>query len=226
MLINEVLTKDQSPEHFKSIVIEQCQPFLSAIGGLENFTSRRYFLYRGLIPLSRKQGYEIVSSPTDRGPRSTSIILHEMTTNAMKKLGFVARRDNSLFVTSNENEASGYGITYGIIPIGNYYFTWSKNVYDFSIEESIRLMIKQNIIIPQNKETKDRMLDVTFESAHRMIDDGKAKINKKNLMSFIRSNYSADDNIVEAIKSNHEIMMTGKFLMFELDYFKQIDWNT
>jgi hypothetical protein len=56
---------------------------------------------------------------------NTGPITNDLYNTIIAKLGGVANRSNSIFVTGKREEASGYGKAYIVFPIGNFNYTWS-----------------------------------------------------------------------------------------------------
>ena len=76
----------------------------------------------------------VMTSPTNRLPKDSSQTASKVFNYALEQLGFQARRDNSLFVTSKRWLAKDMGPTYIILPWDNQCdFTYSRawNVFLF-----------------------------------------------------------------------------------------------
>lgn len=94
---------------------------------LEIYKKTKSFLYRG----EKKNNTFFKSTyPKERLPKDMPINLHNLLNNALKKSGFVATRDNSVFVTSSIDTAKFYGNVYVFFPKNGFYYTWSKNITD------------------------------------------------------------------------------------------------
>lgn len=177
--------KTKKLETIKDFILKNCKPYLRDI----NNDPVTYVLYRGVISDYREvkksdggmKGYYrtkvksamVVSPRAHRQPKDTSRRIHQIITAAFANAGFVANRDNSIFATGNKNEAAGYGsyvgtypkeisTTYAVYPMGNYDYTWSPEVKDFTnifgdtsaffrhtttIENLDKVMIKTELIL-------------------------------------------------------------------------------
>lgn len=111
-------------------VQQNCQPFFKAIGGMQNYLDNPGIrLYHG----SNKKTDEplIFDIPKNRAPRDTPPEINAALVKCFKELGFSATRDNSVFMTSNRNQAAIYGQPYYIMPVGEFGFTYSEKIQDF-----------------------------------------------------------------------------------------------
>lgn len=122
--------------HWKKI-LKECTQIVKACADLSSLTSglggehlQHTLLFRGM---SYRGGNFIEgSSPVGRKPKDTAPLVHRQVNKIMKKYGFVARRDNSLFTTSKYSHASGYGnVVYMIFPKDGFHFTWSPEYADW-----------------------------------------------------------------------------------------------
>ena len=64
-------------------------------------------------------------SRDERKPKDSNPAAHRLVKIALTKLGIAARRDNSLFTTSDQNMAAEFGVIYIIIPENSAVYSWS-----------------------------------------------------------------------------------------------------
>lgn len=215
----EVLLENANIKDIKKYILKNCQPYLNDIGGIQNIY--KYVLYRGA---NIDSGVKIIEPYKKRRPMITAKELHAAASQAMDELGIKARRDNSIFVTGSMGEAGGYGSIFVAVPIGEYDFSWSKRVFDFSTESNIQYFVRQRIITSADSSiTRDDMLRsyFTYEQIHELIDDGNLKINYEKLRAFFEKHYKTTD-IKKAIQSNNEIMINGRCLLIDAVLFRRL----
>lgn len=89
------------------------------------------FMYRGM---QRDRGpFFAAETPTGRRPTDSPELVHNQLSKIMEWAGFKARRDNSIFATSNLGTANGYGMyKYVIFPVDGFHYTWSHNFKDLA----------------------------------------------------------------------------------------------
>lgn len=94
-------------------------------------------VYRGYTN-RRQGGYKwrpqdsIMIAPVrgDRKPMDSSPKFHDYMNAEIQKLGLVANRSNSAFVTGDRHVAENFGDLYIAIPIGDFKYTWSPEIDD------------------------------------------------------------------------------------------------
>lgn len=105
----------------------------------KGFIPQERLLYRGM---SRQENWLFKGhSPSLRVPKDTAKLVHAQINRILAANGFEARRDNSLFTTTDYSFAAGYGQTVFIIfPVNGFHFTWSKAYKDWynSLFEGIK----------------------------------------------------------------------------------------
>lgn len=92
-------------------------------------------LYRGIDPegSAGPLGHVNVFTAkvrTNRKPRDTSSLLHNALNKLIQDKGLVANRGNSIFCTSDVDQAHAYGEVFAVFPIGKFYYTWSPSWRD------------------------------------------------------------------------------------------------
>jgi hypothetical protein len=153
---------------------------------LASFKEARAFLYRGA-----QVKYDVFHGRPRENRRSLSMLnwQQEVFDKAMDTYGFTALRSNSIFCSGNINQASSYGKTFMIFPINGFSFLWSSKIRDFvlnayEIGESCKLALKSR--------------------------DVMGAIQNKVINIFDYSN----ENLVDAIYSNHEVLIHGEYYAF------------
>ena len=211
-----IAEEEVSIENIRNFVVENCQPFIKEIGGIQNITSK--VMYRGTNV--RSDYTIIVPAYTNRKPANTSAVLHKAFSSAMDQLGIKARRDNSLFVTSVYSDAGLYGREYVVIPIGDFSFSWSNAIDDFYLD--IVDHLEKFTDISAKEKQDDVYLD--YDDLHDMIETGTVVINEDRLLEFI-STYYKTSNLIEAIQVGNEIMIhSEKCFLIREDIFAEVDW--
>jgi transcription antitermination factor NusG len=96
----------------------------------EDFSSEVY-LYRGI----RENSDALYGKPFDvRRPKDSNEDMDQLLDEAMKSVNIEARRSNSIFVTGNRSQASGYGHNiYIVFPVDGFDITYSKRERDLIV---------------------------------------------------------------------------------------------
>lgn len=196
MKVNELLCENLNPNAVKQIITEithNCQPFLHDIG----YQVSDLLLYRGIghnvINIHPNSPNILRSFPgfnANRKPTDTPDYVHNETNHIFKQLFKYPFRSGT-FVSGSEKEAKQYGNVGLVIPAGEYHCLWSPFVVDFFNEWDEFISTKKfnakhsNSAIPTNEDIMDSFLD--------LIENNKFQYRT--------------GNIIEAIHSNHEIMV-------------------
>jgi hypothetical protein len=136
MRLFEFTINDES--HLSDIVEyikTNCSQYLNEIDFKNN---RKRILYRGIR--YAKSNILIKQSREDRTPCDSDEQLSKMVDLGLAKKGIEARRLNSFFATSQENEAKRYGKVYSIYPINGYHYTF-PNTHDLILTTSEASML-------------------------------------------------------------------------------------
>lgn len=116
----------KSPDEVYRFINANCKPYIS-----ENPRYSDDYLFRGL-----KRKYDsavVIPGNKNRQPVDVPNKISLMLDKALIDAGFSAVRSNSIFATGELNEADEYsanGDIYVIFPIGNFTYTYSKEVTD------------------------------------------------------------------------------------------------
>ena len=115
-----------------------------------NDFQKEKFLFRGI----RSSDDALYGKPFDaRKPKDSNRELHELVNDAINNLGFAANRENSMFVTGDRSQASGYGNSlYILFPVDGFTFTWSQTVKDLVLDSSKRMEMTDKGVIRQLRE--------------------------------------------------------------------------
>lgn len=139
------LTKNNDPnsenlKEIKNFIFKNCQPWIKELNGFENVL--KYPFFRGFnIDINDVEPASFTKKiRPDRRPLHTSPIDTNEMNNYIYKCSDevnipedkLATRNNSLFVTSNRNEANKYGALYVVIPVGEFFYTWDSEMHDWT----------------------------------------------------------------------------------------------
>lgn len=123
------------------------------------------FLYRGIEkapPMFHGR------SRNDRNAMDTSSSVTGEVNKLLNIQGLVANRSNSIFCTSNQKDATQYGIMYAIFPVNGFKFTWSPVIRDmthyfssFSIWNPGDLFKISKTNVANDRESRALYMDVT-----------------------------------------------------------------
>ena len=103
---------------------QDCQPYLQSV--TDPLRLFRGMAYEGKMSLLRKQ-----IRLNDRKPKAMNDEIHNVINDYFtREFGEPFR--NALFVISNSNLASSFGIVYNIFPIGEFTYLWSPKVEDLN----------------------------------------------------------------------------------------------
>lgn len=171
-----------------NLIKKDCKDFLSkAKGGL---------LYRG-VDSDRDYFKQIIR--TNRRPRDTDPKLHRLIVTTFKNAGFVANRNNSIFV-SGTTQLDYYGDIYVMFPIGPIEFTWSPAVDDLTTK------------FDDEEDFVSKMTDLysTKESIRIKLSqsEGYIELHKPTFIKWLKNNYT-NKNLTKAIESKNEIMIAA-----------------
>jgi len=167
---------------------------------------------------------------------------------ALQKMGISALRSNSIFTTSDSNQAGGYGNLYIIIPKNGFQFSWAIHEPDMVMDDVSILykeaavdVIMDNIdkLVEAGKMADDasgyewqEVLHLEgYEKSIEYLKDAKypaAALKKITLDKLIDYNHIKNDigptnkDFVNALESGNEILINGEYYAFELSKFKDI----
>jgi hypothetical protein len=119
--INEKLLK------YFSFIEKHCGEYLKSVketGGK--------LLFRGQSDTS--QPIFVAYPRKDREPKDSSAEAQKLIDKYLSALDFKALRSNSLFTTTNEDQADNYGTIYAIFPKNGFHYTWSHKHDDLVID--------------------------------------------------------------------------------------------
>jgi len=167
---------------------------------------------------------------------------------ALQKMGISALRSNSIFTTSDSNQAGQYGNLYIIIPKNGFQFSWAFHEPDLVIDDVSILykeaavdVIMDNVdkLVEQGKMSNDvsgyewqEVLQFEgYEAAMKYLSDAKypaSALKKISLDKMIDYKHIKDGigptnkDFGTAITSGHEVLINGEYYAFELSKFKDI----
>lgn len=198
---------------------ENAKPYLNAVGGLRNALFEKALL-RG-IHGGRMSSMFIEAPRSNRSPKDTIRIMHNMAVEAIRKAGGVANRDNSFFGVRNWQVANQYGDVYVMIPLGNYHTTYLKGVDDFTddvyemvadIWEEFKKDLDFYSLI-HFMSTYDKMKNTsaanssTFERMQKAYDDIQSKLDSE-----IKDRIVVDN--IDRLSEEQEVMVRADYVAF------------
>ena len=93
---------------------------------LDLFKRSKRMFYRGTMPKTAR-----IQVRQDRKPRDSNQYAHELYNRIMSKFGgHESWRSSSVFVTTNQATAIGYGVPHVMIPIGDFEMLYSQQLHD------------------------------------------------------------------------------------------------
>lgn len=188
----------------------------------------------------------------ERRVMTSSSKLSDLFNSSMAAAGFEARRDNTSFVSSDKNQASGYGKLYVMFPKDGFKFSWSRNTKDLILDRSsYSKMVDYEKLIPlkdailKNREKLnsyeydfafsdllgDWNLDRTLEAAKRAIGNGllpkdlEPLTDIENIVtpeSLVKGFELDQEDLLGAIKSEKEVYVRGAYYAVQESYMKEI----
>lgn len=185
MRLHEINNPNLSLEQIVKLIKENCSYALDAM------RSTNMFLFRGINGVRNEKPLFFKSeSRLNRNPVASSVILQNNVNAAFDLAKFKANRSNSIFVTSNRNEAAWYSpgkkSIYLIFPLNGFNFTWSPIIVDLFSDIKSVLMFDS---FSKNDYTN----------------------NPEILNKFLKQSYYTNNDFTDAITSGNEIMINGKY---------------
>jgi hypothetical protein len=133
--------REVATQNLAQVILRDCKPYLQMMnyGAVTSTNWGKTFtwLYRGMeaaYATSRPwENYiEPISVRTDRRPRDTNQILHQIIDDwQAENLGFRGRTAG-LFVSGSMSTSGDYGLPYVVFPIGQFNYYWAERVRDMA----------------------------------------------------------------------------------------------
>ncbi len=205
-------------------------------------------LFRGLKKSKTNTPAYVGRSWNERKTMNSTEQGQQIFDYALQKMGISALRGNSIFTTSDSNQAGGYGNLYIIIPKNGFQFSWTFGDPDMVIDDT-RVLYKSEVLnkIMDNIDAlvdKGKMADSAagyewsevlefegYERAMEYLRDNKypaAALKQITLDKLIDYKHIKDaigptnKDFVKALDSGHEVLINGEYYAFELSKFKDI----
>lgn len=137
---------NQQQAKITSLIWNDCSEYV------KSYRSAKKVLYRGIGREATAPRIFKASPRTDRRPMSSGAIMQDMYDNYLKKKGITALRSNSIFTSSDKNQADLYGDCYVIFPCNGTPFSWATKVDD--------IILDGDTDIYNDKALKELALDV------------------------------------------------------------------
>ncbi len=164
------------------------------------------YLYRGSY--DNENAFSFLSkSPEDRSPSLSNVEISDKIDDKLEEAGFTALRSNSIFCSGSKTQARLYGALFIIFPINGFTYTWSSKIRDLTIDLRITNAAIEDYIFSKNR------FDL---SAEELITADTFKSLKLQPKEFITKYQFKKYNLLDALKSGHEIYIHGNY--FALNY--------
>lgn len=226
---------------FKALA-KHCKEIIKVYKELNrNDFQREKFLFRGI----RSTDDAVYGKPfIARKPKDSNRELHELVNGTINSLGFDANRENSMFVTGDRSQASGYGNDlYIMFPVDGFTFTWSQTVKDLILDSNKKLEMMDKEVTKQLREmVKQAKLasaepssfpisdpddlfysgysyDHDYERVARAIDDGKVPDEAQDLLDNILTNKSIQEHFEFSDQDLFKAILSEKEIYVKGDYY-------
>ena len=113
-----------------NLIWRECSDFVNF------YRKNKQVLYRGIGRGATAPAFFKSAPRTDRNPLTSTSLMQSMFDSYLKRKGFQALRSNSIFTTSDKNQASAYGDLYVIFPTNGTPFSWSTKQPDVILDDS------------------------------------------------------------------------------------------
>jgi RNase P/RNase MRP subunit p29 len=225
---------------FKALA-KNCKEIIKVYKELNrNDFSRGKFLFRGI----RSSDDALYGKPFDaRKPKDSNRDLHELVNGTINSLGFTANRENSMFVTGDRSQASGYGNSlYIMFPVDGFTFTWSQTVKDLVLDSSKRReMLNQDAVqqirfltADAKKNSEDTSLfpsypedlfydgykyDSDVSAVSKLIKDGLLPKEAQKFLDSILTDDSIQDHFKFTDQNLFDAILSEKEIYIRGDYY-------
>ena len=201
--------------------IRHCQPYLAAVGGLENALFN-IPLYRGFrredlstLNVAHQEPFITINIRKDRIPIDTPKDISTTIDNWFEKNTGIRFREQSLFCSGRLSLASCYGEVVVIVPLANFDCCWSGKFEDMYVGMS---------------EYADAESGHNIEDYHLMTSKEKLRaiFSDSNNVTYFMENadYQFNAGLLEGIESGHEIMIVGnRAIAINYDWLKEVKYH-
>lgn len=142
-----------------------------------------YRMYRGI---KSNEDFMKKKIRSNRKSSSTPSRVQEAIDDYFEEQFGIRYRSNSMFASGSSTTVHNYGNPYIVFPIGKYQILWSKQIEDLFMDLPRDLRLETNVEDLSEEQLKEKIYNF-----------------------FNNSNYQ-EGNLKSAIKSENEIMITGK----------------
>jgi hypothetical protein len=200
----EILTSREAAPYILAYMQEHCQPWLSSVDPTTEI------IYRGL---NSSRGLEYAFTKpirTDRNPMNTPPLMQTAFNAIIKAAGGIANRSNSAFCTSLISTAqrySNYDEAFIVMPIGPFHYTWSNEWRDWYLTGTFAR------VVSLMNQTGIQHFQTDYDDGKTA--DKKPEANSANYdLAKVKQLINVDEELSEAIKSYHEIMISASGLLY------------
>lgn len=175
--------------------------------------------WRGASPENKPKYGFIGTTRKDRKPRDSSQVQHDFFNQVIAKAGGTANRSNSIFVTSDDGISEMYGETYAFFAIGDYHYTWSPELEDWTQFLSHEYLMTHYQL---DDEEEDIIHKYQGHPSAQVAALAKEKPEGRDFLfnidkydyKFIKEHVKVDKNLSEALYHGNEIMVQcEKYIM-------------
>lgn len=203
-----------SQKEFETIwkkIKKDCQPFLKQL-----IKGNKNLLYRNMDVNSNIGSLKV---RMDREPRDTPKVIHKIFDDILEDMFGYRARSKTIFCSGAWNWEEGYGSSYIIFPKGPFKYLWSKNIrdsYGFVSINSIGITLQH--VFKEEMIALIGGIDYTnwLYELSRKIKNNNLTVDEYKLV-YMALEYNVinkldyvEDNLVNAIKSENEIMIFCK----------------
>ena len=157
--------------------------------------------------IAQSNNYDGGRKPLDAYPQLTIA-----WNNMIKNKGFVANRTNSMFITGDNGVADNFGHVFMIYPIGDYDYTWHRNVSDFyNVHDNIDNLIAHDTQEAYGIEQTDALNANTVHNAFFNVEyDELEQFHKNDIIEDTFSDKLMNTDLYSALSFGHEIYLRCK----------------
>lgn len=192
-------------------ILDLCPTFVEA------YKSTDKLLYRGIKSMSPDV---FIGKPHQaRVARDSSQEASDVFNTILKQHGIIARRDNSIFATSDLDQAKRYGHPYIILPLDPFEFTWSKKQKDIVLSKFhvASLFDKEKSILLYREVMENLPKNLIYDFL--IPDDVLSEKHVGSVMGFLGINW---DQHLETIQNATEL---PEHIRKMADPMNLISWN-
>jgi len=232
-LSKTVVTNTDIDNLWNRIKVE-CSDYLAACGRAQTW------LYRGMGSKENRPAF-LEKSPEHRKPVDSNPMLVRSFDQSLQQLGFVARRENSIFCSSNRDTAGAFGHIYVIFPRNGFDFTYTNEreiildeleqvlstKYITSWHQAVKNIAKRSLnqfpLLLVNA-TAHQMWFIVQRNRDILLSQGFPQNLIDNLRDpeYIERKYKPQKtNLYNALQQSHEVYVHGEYYALRWDFYRK-----